>query len=88
MLTIFRIAFFAQSILSFFALYSMVCEAIPIPLLKFLVSIFVSGIPIVNIIVGFNGATSVWGWSAGQAILLFLSPYIFGACAMLFCKGK
>lgn len=88
MLTVFRIAFIIQSILSFFALYSMVCEAIPIPFVNFLVSMFVSGIPIINIIVGFNGATSVWGWSAGQAILLFLSPYIFVAIGMLFSKDK
>ena len=88
MLVLFRIAFFAQSLLSFFALYSMVCEAIPIPFVNFLVSVFVSGIPIINIIVGFCGATSVWGWNAGQAILLFLSPYIICIFAMLFCKNK
>lgn len=88
MLTIFRIALFIQAILSFLALYSMVCKAIPIPFVNFLVSIFISGIPIINIIVGFRGATSVWGWGAGQAILFFLSPYIICVFAMLFCKKK
>ena len=55
--------------------------------LGFIISLFLSQIPIVGPVFGIVGAMKGWGWSFLKSILVFVIPYIL-ACLIGFVAKK
>ncbi|MBQ3101867.1 hypothetical protein IJC60_02565 [bacterium] len=68
------ILFWVYVIATFLPIYSLISEAIEIPIINLLISFFIADIPIVNCIVGIIGATKHWGVPVLGAILFYFAP--------------
>ena len=70
---LFWILYLGMGILQFLCLYTYITERwFDIPILSFIVSIFIAYFPIVGTIFGYIGAIEIFNWNAVFSFLLFL----------------
>ena len=87
-LPILRILYWIYAIATFIPVYFLISNTIKIPILDFIIALFISGIPIINIIVGIIGAVSVMEIPVLGAILFYFAPQIIFLIYCLISKEK
>ena len=51
---------------------------------NFFLAFLFAGLPPIGIIFGLIGATQMWGWGIGQALLVFIGPYALPLLVSIF----
>jgi len=70
--------YLGMGVVQFICLYAYITERwFDIPVISFIVSIFIAYIPIVGTIFGYIGATEIFNWSTVFSVLLFFGYLIF-----------
>ncbi len=73
---IFSIIYWLYVIIAFVPIFLLIQNTIHIPVLNFIIALFISGIPIVNVIVGIIGAIKELDIPVIGAILFYILPII------------
>ena len=87
-LSILPILYWIYAIATFVPIYFLISNTIKIPILDFVIALFISGIPIINIIVGIIGAVSVMDIPVLCAILFYFAPQIIFLIYYLISEEK
>lgn len=92
----FTIGYLLVGVIQFFALWDGLNYALGLPsIVGFILSIFLTYIPIIGTLLGIYGAVNVWGWDLIRAVLLFfwyvpvlLVVLLIGGIGSLFQRGS
>lgn len=57
-------------------------------ILGFILALILGEVPILGTVMALVGAVKGWGWSFGQALLLFIIPFIFNIVVGYFMSKK
>ena len=86
--SIIPIMYWIYVIIAFVPIFLLVQDVIRIPIINFIIAIFISGIPIVNGIVGIIGAVKILEIPIWGAILFYILPIFLLPIICLFLNDK